>query len=87
MFFGDALQISPLVGPVTVIGGSHMGGQNDQNSPEEAARRSDELLKHMVNRPPQPRVTGPDTKGPSRKPTASDRARGVNRKAHAPDDT
>jgi DNA adenine methylase len=40
MFFGDALHISPLVGPVTIIGGSHMGEQNDQFSPEESARRS-----------------------------------------------
>jgi hypothetical protein len=32
-------------------------GKDDQYSPEETARRSDELLKHMLNRPPQPHAT------------------------------
>jgi hypothetical protein len=30
---------------------------NDRYSPEEVARRSGELLKHMLNRPPQPLAT------------------------------
>jgi hypothetical protein len=85
MFFADTLQISPLVGPVTVTGGSHMGEQDDQYSPEEAARRSDELLRHMINRPPQPRSTShPPTKPRSRKPTGADRPI---RKAPARDNT
>jgi DNA adenine methylase len=61
MFFADALQISPLVGPVTMIGGSHMG-KDDQYTPGEAARRSEEVLKHMLSSPPQPRVVRPLTR-------------------------
>jgi DNA adenine methylase len=88
MFFSDALQISPLVGPVTVIGGSHMGEQNDQYNPEEAERRSDELLKHMLNRPPQPHATRPPAASRSRKPAGSDQARRARGKAPAArDDT
>jgi DNA adenine methylase len=87
MFFGDALHISPLVGPVTVIGGSHMGEQDDQYSPEEAARRSDEVLRHMLGRPPQPHATHRPGQARSRKPAASDRARRATGKAPVRDNT
>jgi DNA adenine methylase len=39
MFFSDTLRISPLVGPVTVIGGSHMGEQDDQYASPTPLRR------------------------------------------------
>src|SRR5579864_299690 len=54
---------------------------DDQYSPEETARRSDELLRHMANRPPQPHATHRPGQPGSRKPTASDRARRVKGKA------
>lgn len=41
--------------------------------PEEAERRSDELLRHMLNRPPQPRTT-PTKNHRNRKPTGGRRA-------------
>lgn len=50
-------------------------GKDDQYSPEETARRSDELLKHMLNRPPQPHATHWPGQPRFRKPTASDPAR------------
>ena len=31
-----------------------MSGDDDQYDPEEAARRSYEVLRHMLSRPPQP---------------------------------
>jgi hypothetical protein len=58
---------------------------DDQRSPEETARRSDELLKHMINRPPQPHST--HRPGQSRKPTASDPARRPERKVPDRDNT
>jgi hypothetical protein len=44
----------------------------DQYDPDEIAQRSDELLKHMIGRPPEPRATPPQTQGRSRKKAASD---------------
>jgi hypothetical protein len=87
MFFGDTLRISPLVGPATVIGGSHMGGQDDQYSPEEAARRSDEVLKHMLGRPPQPHATRSPARSKTQKPTGAGRAHRPKRKAPDRDST
>jgi len=73
MFFADALQISSLVGPVMVIGGSHMSGDDDQYDPKEAARRSEAVLRHMANSPPQPRAKSPPAKPRNRKPNGEDR--------------
>ena len=64
MFFGDALQISPLVGPVTVIGGSHMSGDDDQYSPEETARRMERGLRRALSTPPQPHGKNPRSPPP-----------------------
>ena len=44
---------------------------NEDYSPEEAARRRDEVLKRMLNTPPQPRAKSPSQ---SRKTTDSVRA-------------
>jgi hypothetical protein len=60
---------------------------DDQRSPEETARRSDELLKHMLNRPPQPHSTHRPGHPRSRKPTAAGRARQAERKAPDRDNT
>lgn len=74
MFFSDTLRISPLVGPVTVTGGSHMGEQDDQYNSEEAAARSDAVLRHMLKRPPEPRVTRPPIRK-SQRSTAAGRVK------------
>ena len=56
-------------------------------TPEETARRSDEVLKRMLNTPPQPHATHRPGQPRSRKPTVSDRARRAERKAHDRDNT
>ena len=61
--------------------------RDDQRTPEETARRSDELLRHMVNRPPQPHATHRPGQPRSRKPTVSDRARRAKREAPDRDNT
>lgn len=48
--------------------------EDDQYSPEETARRSEELLKHMLNRPPQPRATYQPGQRRNQKPTVSGQA-------------
>ena len=60
---------------------------DDQRSPEETARRSDELLKHMLNRPPQPHATHRPGERRSRKTTGADRARRVEQKSLDRDNT
>lgn len=66
-----------------------MTDQPDQDSysPEEAERRSDEVLRHMLGRPPQPHANRRPGKPRSRKPTVSGRARREDRKAPARDNT
>jgi hypothetical protein len=61
MFFSDRLHIGPLAGPVRLIGGSHMSGDDDQYSPEETARRMERGLRRALNRPPQHYGKNPKT--------------------------
>ena len=49
MFFSDRLHIGPLAGPVRLIGGSHMSGDDDQYSPEETARRMERGLRRALS--------------------------------------
>jgi len=49
---------------------------NEQYTPEEAARRRDEVIRHMANTPPQPRAT-PQT--PAKKAEESGGSRGLSR--------
>ena len=54
-----------------------MSGKNrkpdEAFSPEEAARRRDEVIRRMANTPPQPRVKTPIRHPKTKKPTAADR--------------
>lgn len=43
-----------------------MSDRPDEYSPEEAARRRDEVIRRMANTPPQPRVSRPP-KAPKKK--------------------
>jgi hypothetical protein len=48
-------------------------GDDDQYSEEETARRADEVIKRMLNTPPQPRTTKPAPKTKER-PASKQRA-------------
>jgi hypothetical protein len=54
-----------------------MTDQPDQDSysPEEAARRSDDVLRHMLSRPPQPHATRPPARPKTQKSTDAGRAK------------
>jgi hypothetical protein len=53
-----------------------MPDQPDQEYlPEEAERRSDAVLRHMLSRAPEPRATRPPARPKSRKSTAAGRAK------------
>jgi hypothetical protein len=47
--------------------------RNDNYSPDETARRRDEVIRRMANTPPQPKVTSLPRQGKKKK-AASDRA-------------
>jgi hypothetical protein len=46
---------------------------DDQYPPEEAARRRDEVIKRMLNTPPQPHVAKPRATKPEQGPTQKGR--------------
>jgi DNA adenine methylase len=64
MFFGDRLQIGPLVGPVRLIGGSYMSGDDDQFSDKEIAQRMERGLRRALSTPPQPHGKNPKSPPP-----------------------
>ena len=49
----------------------------DEYTPEEAARRRDEVVRRMANTPPQPKATSPRPK--KKKKAGADRATGKGR--------
>jgi hypothetical protein len=49
---------------------------DEQYSPEETARRRDEVIRRMANTPPQPHIKSPIRRPKKKKSTAVDRPSG-----------